>query len=210
MISSGRQQLFDRWSRDYDAWVLRADAGFPFEGYEHVLKTVLDRAEVRSGMTVLDLGTGTGNVASGFLDAGCAVWGTDFSAEMMAQTQRKYPDLHVVHQDLLGEWPEALNRPFDRVVSAYVFHEFDLETKVRLLRRIFEQALAPDGCVLVADVSFPTERHREEAHQRWKEQWDEEESYWAADETLEAVRSEGWTMDYEQVAPFSGLYVFSR
>jgi trans-aconitate methyltransferase len=79
--------------------------------------------------------------------------GIDFSAEMLAKAQAKLPHSILVQADLLSKWPMELQRPFDRVVSAYVFHEFDLETKVRLLHRIATHHLIAGGRIVVAGGS---------------------------------------------------------
>jgi len=64
------RDYFDDWSARYDADVAHT-AGFPFAGYDDVLAAIVTRADVRSGMSVLDLGTGTGAVAGRVVDSGC-------------------------------------------------------------------------------------------------------------------------------------------
>ena len=53
---------FDSWAKSYDRDV-REQTRFPFNGYERVLETILKLAEPQAGQAVLDLGTGTGNLA---------------------------------------------------------------------------------------------------------------------------------------------------
>jgi ubiquinone/menaquinone biosynthesis C-methylase UbiE len=45
----------------------QAEDGFPFDGYERVLDVVVHAAGASAGMRVLDVGTGTGNLAERFL-----------------------------------------------------------------------------------------------------------------------------------------------
>jgi len=82
--------LFDDWAQHYDRSI-QADGGFPFDGYEQVLDEVVRTACAQPGMTVLDLGIGTGNLAARFVRLGCDVWGIDFSAEMLAKALEKLP-----------------------------------------------------------------------------------------------------------------------
>ena len=89
---------FDDWAESYDASV--SNEKFPFTGYQEVMTNVVAMAEARPGMSVLDLGTGTGNLADGFSRLGCELWGTDFSAPMLAQACQKLPNAHFLQHDL--------------------------------------------------------------------------------------------------------------
>jgi len=58
-----RRHLFDEWAESYDDAV-QTDAGFPFAGYDQVLDEIFRLSGAKPGMRVLDLGTGTGNLAA--------------------------------------------------------------------------------------------------------------------------------------------------
>jgi putative AdoMet-dependent methyltransferase len=204
-----RTQLFDNWAKNYDSSILSDKDNFPFAGYERILEQAVHLAEVRPSMRILDLGIGTGNLAARFLNQGCQVWGLDFSAEMLAQTRAKYPQILLAQANLLGDWTKDLQSPFDRVVSAYVFHKFDLETKIRLLQQIMANCLLPAGFILVADIAFPEVDIRNAALNHWQVQWDEEE-YWAADETIAACEPAGLHVAYEQISSCGGIFTFTR
>jgi putative AdoMet-dependent methyltransferase len=219
-LSESREQLFDQWAESYDDSV-RAPSGFPHEGYERVLDLVAERACVESGMQVLDLGIGTGNLAGRLLDRGCEVWGLDFSLQMLAKVHAKFPQIELLKADLRGDWPIDVDRRFDRVVSAYMLHELDLGSKVRLLTKLMHDHVFEGGCVVVGDVSFPTRAARDEAPERYgrvrdadtgveRTIWDDEEFYWAADEAAEALAPEGLSVRYEQVSFCGGVYVIDR
>ncbi len=125
---------FDQWAETYDQDVVSQDK-FPFAGYDSALRTVVELAAPQRGMTVLDIGTGTGNLAVRFAKAGCQLWCSDFSRSMLEHARRKLPTAKMVLHDLANEWPAELDRDFDRIVSAYVFHHFPLreqgETRAR-------------------------------------------------------------------------------
>jgi hypothetical protein len=74
---------------------------------------------------------------------------------MLAEAQIKLPGARLLQADLLGPWPAELDPPFDRVVSAYVFHEFDLTTKIGLLRRIAPGTWSPAGVSSSPTLRFP-------------------------------------------------------
>jgi len=160
-------------------------------------------------MRILDLGVGTGNLARRFLCQGCQVWGIDFSAQMLAQTHAHLSQVKLIQANLLEGLPLSLQQPFDRVVSAYVLHEFDLVTKVKLLQRIATHYLSPGGSILIADIAFPTLLARAEASQRLAAYWDEDEYYWAANETIEASELVGLLVTYKQLSSYGGVFVFT-
>jgi putative AdoMet-dependent methyltransferase len=201
-----RERLFDDWAKHYDSAVGSAASGFPFDGYEQVLDAAVESADARPGLRVLDLGIGTGNLAARFIRLGCDVWGLDFSAQMLALARAKWPQVHCVQASLLGEWPKELPHAFNRIVSAYVLHEFDLATKVHILQRAALQALAPEGWIVVADIAFPTTDARAVASRRWADTWDPDEHYWAADEAVTACAQAGLEATYRRVSSCGGVF----
>jgi len=208
---SHRKELFNAWAADYDQLLVAGTAPVSFEGYDDVLAEVVEQAQVAPGMSVLDLGTGTGNLAARFVTVGCEVWGMDFSEKMLAQAQEKLPSMHIVLADLLAEaWPQSLKRRFDRIVSAYVWHDFDLAYKMGLLKRLTEQNLARQGRVVVADIAYPDQTARTQAGAYWGRLWSEAEHYWAADETIVACRAIGLSCTYKQVSSCAGVFVTER
>ncbi|NWG16885.1 MAG: class I SAM-dependent methyltransferase [Chloroflexi bacterium] len=200
-MSLNPAQNFDRWAADYDRDVRQSDAdeSFPFAGYARVLDSVVGLAEARPGLSLLELGSGTGSLTARFAALGCDVLGTDFSAEMLARARLHVPAARFVQVDLLGDWPPELNRRFDRVASTYTFHEFDLPAKIQLLRRLASDHLAPDGRIVIGDIGFPDAPARDAARRQWADQWDEE-FYWIADEAIPALRAAGLGASYRQIS----------
>jgi putative AdoMet-dependent methyltransferase len=208
MTGRNRQRLFDRWADHYDR-SLRVEAGFPFEGYAAVLDEILHLTHPARGAAILDLGIGTGNLAVRFAAAGCRVWGLDFSERMLASAEQKLPQAVLAKADLLGHWPADFKRPFDAVVSAYVLHEFDLTTKLKLLQRIVGNHLAPDGKVVIGDIAFSSTAAREEGRRQWSARWDDAEHYWAADETAEACREIRISVEFSQISCCGGVFLLT-
>lgn len=195
---------FDDWAATYDQSVADWQA-FPFTGYDEVLRTIFQLAEPRPGLSVLDLGTGTGNLAVPFARAGCDLWCTDFSEPMLAKARQKLPAAHFVLHDLRANFPPELNRPFDRIVSAYVFHHFELDEKIRILRGLLPR-LAPGGRLVIGDIAFANiaalERVKAEAGDEW-----EDEFYWLVDEALVALEKAGVQAEYSQISSCAGVFV---
>lgn len=199
---------FDEWAHSYDQELETSTDRFPFAGYFQVLSTLLQNARVTPGMTVLDLGVGTGNLARLFVESGCQVLGVDFSSEMLAKTKAKLPHIELVQADLtLDEWPTALDRRFDRIVSNYMFHEFQFATKIHILSRLARNNLGGGGRILVGDIAFPSISALQKTREELADEW-EDEFYWAADETRSALEPVGWGVEYNQVSFCAGVYVF--
>ena len=194
---------FDEWAEAYDRDV--AAEGFLFDGYERALAAVVALAEPRPDLSVLDLGTGTGNLAAHFAACGCELWCTDFSAGMLAQARLKLPAARFVLHDLRAGWPPEIDRRFDRVVSAYVFHHFPLDEKVRLVKALASERLVPDGRLVIADIAFPDPAAQAAVLRTAGAEW-EEEFYWVVSEALPALEQIGLKPAYRQVSACAGVF----
>ncbi|MFZ1041344.1 MAG: methyltransferase domain-containing protein [Anaerolineales bacterium] len=205
------KELFDHWATNYDQLLATGSAPVSFEGYEDVLTEAVKQTQVTPDMSVLDLGTGTGNLAARFVTLGCDVWGMDFSENMLVKAQEKLPSVHLVLADLRAEaWPPSLDRRFDRIVSAYVWHDFDLPYKTKLLERLTGQFLTGKGRIVVADIAYLDETARTQAAAYWGRLWNQEEHYWAGDETIAACQAIGLSCSYQQVSSCAGVFVMQK
>ena len=206
MNDQNRVHLFDNWAKNYDYSVQSANE-FPFDGYERILDRVVALTEPRPEMKVLDLGTGTGNLAERFVVHKASIWGLDFSNEMLAKAREKMPQAHFAQANLLGEWPEEFQQRYDRIISAYVFHEFDLAAKMNLLQRLAERHLADSGYFVIGDIAFPTNEMLERAKKYVGNRWDEDEYYWVAEEAICVCEDKGFYAEFEQVSSCGGIFV---
>ncbi len=205
MPENPRLPIFERWAARYDQSV-QTDQGI-FASYDALLAEVVGAAGVKAGMSVLELGVGTGNLAQKFVALGCEVWGVDFSPAMLAIAREKAPQVTLVQMDLTGEWPAVVQRRFDRVVANFVLHEFDLATKIGLLQRLAADHLAEQGRIVIGDVAFATAESRRASG---AEAWDEDEYYWATDETLAACAGTGLAVTFEPISWCTGVFVIRQ
>jgi cyclopropane fatty-acyl-phospholipid synthase-like methyltransferase len=198
---------FDRWAAQYDSDVNKA--GFPFTGYLQVLSETVRLADTRAGMTVLDLGAGTGNLAEMFIKLGCEVWCTDFSNEMLTVARAKIPEANFILHDLRLPFPPTLFCRFDRIVSAYVFHHFDLPEKINLIEKLTQGFLKPEGRLVIADISFLSQQALDTVRQATGDRWDDE-PYWIVTDVQQALEAAKIDVSYIQVSECAGIYVFPR
>lgn len=90
---------YDGWTEYYDRSVLDQQ-DYPFTSYKDVLAKIVFKTDARPGMRILDLGTGTGNLALPFARAGCNLWCTDFSEPMLARARQKILEARFILHDL--------------------------------------------------------------------------------------------------------------
>lgn len=124
---------YDRWASLYD------HDGNPMQGLEQPL--VWDAAGDVAGLTLLDLGCGTGRHALRFAAAGAVVTAVDFSAGMLDEARRK------PHADRVSFQQRDLQEPlpfaaaaFDLAVSGLVLeHLPDPSAFFREMRRVLKR-----------------------------------------------------------------------
>ncbi len=198
---------FDPWAENYDQDVA-AEAGFPFSGYVDLLKSILEAAQPQPNEKILDLGCGTGNLAGAFLPFGCQVCGTDFSASMLAKASSKYPTIPFALADVRDSLPAKFPNTYDVIVSAYVFHHFPIEEKIRQLLRFRHQHLRPGGRILIGDLMFPSESVMQQIASQYADTWDEE-YYWILDRDIAMMEKAGLSVQTRQISFCAGMLWFA-
>lgn len=94
-----------------------------------LLQGVYDLVEEldRNNPNILEIGVGTGNLASKFLNNNYEIIGIDQSREMLSVAKEKYPSLKV----RLGEFLKIPydSKSFDIIISTYAFHHLNEDEK---------------------------------------------------------------------------------
>ena len=208
MLQKDRNKLFNNWARSYDRVTPNVLFDFPFAGYENVLDKIVDLADAKKGMSILDIGSGSGNLTGRFVALGCDVIGMDFSERLALKAKIKVPAAQFIHGDILESWPPVVKKKFDRIVSGYVLHEFDLEEKIGLITQWHNNYLTDEGIIVIGDIGFPNRKAREMAKKEWVHHWDDREYYWAVDEVAEMLEDSDLSFAYFQISPCAGVYKF--
>jgi ubiquinone/menaquinone biosynthesis C-methylase UbiE len=188
---------------DYDRWTASEESIY-YERYHDLLDLVVVRCQVTKGERVLDIGTGTGELARRFAqNRGCRVVGLDPSVGMIAEARRKAAD--GLWGDLTFEIAEApfLDVPypdgaFDAVASTLAFHHLHERHKPAAVLEMV-RVLAPGGRLAIGDPMFRNRSALQAALARWPDELEEE--YFAYLETLEPMFSAaGLTFHAERVS----------
>jgi len=193
---------FDQWAPGYDESVYGCH-GFPFERYNDLLELVVDFVNPRKGIKVLDLGTGTGNLAEKLVDHGCEVIGTDFSPAMLEIARRKVPKAKFFLHDVREPLSSKLMRKYDVITMVYLLHHFPVDEKIRIINGLLMH-LMPNGEILIADIMFTNRRHRETVSDEYKDDW-EVEYYWEIDKDDIKFKEAGIRLEYHRLSNYLGI-----
>lgn len=154
VLKMGREfvNIFDGWADSYDASVSGKDPEYRdvFNGYETILNEVAQRV---SG-TIIEFGTGTGNLTAKLVEAGFSVIGIEPNIKMLEVTAKRFPSIQVIDGDLLEF--KVVNEHIDAIVSTYVFHHLTDEEKGLALKK-YANLLPKNGKLVFADTVFLTE-----------------------------------------------------
>jgi putative AdoMet-dependent methyltransferase len=176
---------FDNWAQCYDR-VVATDSQHYYAHYDAVLDTVVEMAQPASGERVLDIGTGTGNLALRCLTFDALVAGLDPSESMLRKAQEKASSdprvvfIQVSEPFLRIPYPDSA---FDAVVSSYAYHHVPHRQRTESVREMV-RALKPGGRWVLGDLVFENEDAERRALREYH--WLEEE-YFARIDTLRAV-----------------------
>ncbi len=199
---------FDLWADDYDKTVgLSDDDGtYPFAGYRAVLNTIYNRVLNASAGTVLDIGFGTGTLASKLYGHGCAIFGQDFSPRMIELAQEKMPNAKLYPGDFSGGLAQPLTtQTYDAIIATYSLHHLTDGQKVSFLKNLLP-LLNDGGCIYIGDVAFETRAELGRCMRDVGEEWDDEEFYFVFDE----LKSQLPGLHFEKISPCAGLLTLRR
>jgi demethylmenaquinone methyltransferase/2-methoxy-6-polyprenyl-1,4-benzoquinol methylase len=141
------QAMFDRIAGVYDVMNSVMTAGM----HHRWRRRAIDQARVQAGSRVLDVATGTGDLAIEAASRGADVIGSDFSEGMLTHARTKAPQITFEQADALA-LPYA-DDTFDAATVGFGARNFaDLERGLSEMARV----VRPGGRVVVLEITTPT------------------------------------------------------
>ncbi len=199
---------FDLWADGYDLTVGVSDEEnkYPFAGYREILGRIFQIIMEKHGAAVLDIGIGTGTLATRLYKKGCLIFGQDFSAKMIESASRKMPNARLCQGDFSQGLAEELQfQNYDFIVATYSLHHLPDEQKIDFLHSLLSH-LNAGGKILIGDVAFKTREDMKDCREKAGDEWDDEEFYFVIDEMKQAFPS----LRYQSVSYCSGIITLSR
>ncbi|MGC9349539.1 MAG: class I SAM-dependent methyltransferase [Anaerolineae bacterium] len=198
---------FDPWADRYDV-IVANDARHYYARYDEVLDAVVEVAGLAPGARVLDIGTGTGNLALRLVACGARVVGLDPSESMLALAREKAGQSPSPNVDFRSCAEPFLEIPypdagFDAVVSTYAFHHIPHRLKAASVREML-RVLKHGGRWVLGDLAFEDEAAEAEALREFR--WLEEEYFTRLDGLREAFSEQGIGLQTRQFTPVTWVF----
>jgi putative AdoMet-dependent methyltransferase len=204
------KQGFDLWANDYDQTVQISEENnlYPFAGYKEILNTIFNEAMQTECSHVLDIGFGTGILASRLYEEGHQIDGVDFSAEMIAIAQVKMPKAKLIEGDITDGLPAELNgETYDSIISTYALHHLTDEGKVDFIKNLLP-LLTKGGKIYIGDIAFETRGQLEQCRKDSTGYWDHDEFYFVYEELQKALKGI-CRCEFHRMSHCGGVFILS-
>lgn len=113
-----------------------------------------DLADVRAGMKVLDVATGTGAQAFAFAARGAEVTGVDLSEAMLRIARRKSRSSNLTFQRADAAALPFPDASFDAACISFALHEMPRSVRTAVVHEL-SRVTRPGGTVVVVDYALP-------------------------------------------------------
>ncbi len=193
-----------KWDFDEYSWLENYDErmrSLERLRYDETLSEVVRISMVKEAELILDIGTGTGNLAVKFLEEGCQVIGLDPSIKLLRMAEQKVErwgerfDVRICENPFL-EIP-FFDNTFDVIASTYSIHHLTDDAK-RLAVTEMKRVVRPDGIIIIGDVMFKDAADKARALSEYSDMEDEYQP--TLDTFLTMFVDEGFTVGIKQMA----------
>lgn len=199
---------FDLWADGYDrdVGISESENTYPFAGYKKVLSSIFRTVTETPSPDVLDIGFGTGVLTAKLYEAGCNVYGEDFSPKMIEKASLRMPYAHLYQGDFSSGLAEPLKtRSYDYIIATYSLHHLEDDKKISFIKQLLGY-LKDNGSILIGDVAFETRTELEKCKEDFSDVWDEDEIYFVADEIKAAFPR----LHFEKISCCAGILTLKR
>jgi 16S rRNA (adenine1518-N6/adenine1519-N6)-dimethyltransferase len=130
---------------------------------EKALRSIIDAGEIKKSDTILEIGPGTGTLTEKLLAKAEKVIAVEKDDELYSQLKTKFPELKLVHGDILDFKPEAIsykliaNIPYNitgAILEKFLSADYQPERMVLLVQKeVAERIVAKDGKESILSIS---------------------------------------------------------
>lgn len=165
-MASHFAQLFESWAPVYDSTIADrgGEYGEVFLGYRQILNQIAKEVPANTPGYVVDMGSGTGNLAHVLRLRGHQVIAVDPVQAMLDEARHKFPNLELATGDFLS-YDYCQLPSVKAIVSSYAFHHLTDPEKEEALSHM-KTALSAGGRIILADTVFKNEDAKAKAIQR--------------------------------------------
>ncbi len=202
-------QDFNLWADNYDQTVQVSEENnlYPFAGYRKILNTIFSEVMQKEASNVLDIGFGTGVLASKLYENGHQIDGIDFSSKMISIAKSKMPHADLFEWDISrGLPPEILENKYDSVISTYTLHHLTDEEKLSFINNLIP-ILKKNGKIFIGDISFETREKLNKCRRDNIKYWDEDEFYFVYDEISSSLK---YNCEFYPISHCGGIFIISK
>ncbi|MDY3006484.1 class I SAM-dependent methyltransferase [Anaerococcus porci] len=178
---------FNLWAENYNESVTLSDDNkeYPFAAYKKILNEIYNRVLKTNGKKVLDIGFGTGNLASHLYEKGYKIYGQDFSEKMIKTAQEKMPNARLYKGDFTKGLVEDLRKQrYDVIIATYSLHHLKDSQKISFIKSLL-LLLNEGGKIFIGDVAFERRKDLESCKLKAGKYRDDEEIYFVYEEIKE-------------------------
>jgi len=198
----------DSQADQYDIKVHENLDDYVRENYFTILSRVVELTEPSHGLSILDIGIGTGLLTERFPE-GLSLYGVDVSERMMDKIREKGLNVHLSKGDFCDiPFPAG---HFDRVVSTFAFHHLTPAEKVAAFKEI-DRVLNNHGVLVIGDFMFEDENQRNQLVQKFLHEGRsdmveeiEDEYFTYLDEASTTLNELGYLVTYERGSTISWI-----
>lgn len=150
---------FDRLASKYDHKIKKAaeQNDWMYRKYSKILHKILEYSSVNKDKNIkaIDIGTGTGNLASLFIKKGVKIIGIEPSKKMRVIARKKIKNTPILEGHFLDI--PLKNKSIDLIVSSLAFHHLtELEKTIAITE--MKRVLKPKGRIVIADLMFKNKK----------------------------------------------------
>src|SRR5690554_2698409 len=202
---------FDLWADNYDEDVIISNENndYPFAGYKDLLNYIYNVIRKKKKAKILDIGIGTGILATKLYDLNYEIYGIDFSEKMIEAAYKKMPNANLFKGDFSLGLPSKIKKEkFDFMVSTYALHHLTDQNKIQLIESI-SSILNNDGLILIGDISFTNMHDFNVCKDENNEYWDDDEYYFIFDEIKNKLKYK-YNYKYIKISHCAGVLIICR